>query len=70
MSKHDTKKPEWTGIAVRLGHKTIRAFDERSELHGKSRSEMLRELVTAFTEGRIAIRQKPSTQKANEELYR
>jgi hypothetical protein len=55
---------------VRLDQKTIRSFDERAELHGKKRSVMLRELIVAFIEGRVTIRQKPATAKANEDLYK
>lgn len=43
-------------LAVRLPMETAKAFDARAERHGRTRSEMLRELVTAFTEGRVKIR--------------
>lgn len=46
-------------FAVRLPIETAEAFDARAAKHGRSRSEMLRELVTAFTEGRVKIRVPP-----------
>lgn len=42
-------------LAARLPEETAKAFSRRAAKHGRTRSEMLRELVTAFTEGRIKI---------------
>ena len=61
---------KWKGLAVRTDDATVRAFDARAELHGKRRSDMLKELVTAFIEGRLIISQPTKTKKANEGLYK
>jgi metal-responsive CopG/Arc/MetJ family transcriptional regulator len=60
---------KWTGVSVRMTEAKVKAFEDRCKLYDKSRSEMLKEMVNAFLEGRLKINLKNSTKEANEELY-
>ena len=61
---------KWQGLSVRVPDTTLKEFRVRTELMGRSVSSVLLELIQAFNEGRITIRENPEVKKLKQELYK
>lgn len=57
------------GIRVRLSEALVEEFDRKASLHQKGRSQMLRELIKAFTEDRLKIQLTDEEKQAQEATY-
>ena len=61
---------KWHGLSVRVPVKTSEVFRTRVELMGSTVSAVMLELIEAFNEGRVTIRENPEKKKIKQELYK
>lgn len=61
---------KWYGLSVRVPVDTAEVFRTRAELMGRTVSSVMLELIEAFNEGRVTIRENPDKKKIKQELYK
>lgn len=57
------------GMRVRVPEELPPRFDAQAALHQRDRSQMLRELIEAFADGRVTIHLRPEHKRAQGATY-